>query len=102
MWQPMFDKILVRRRDPEKQVAGGLLHVPEGSEKPQRMGTVVAAGPGRLCLETGSIVELQVRVGDEVMFGNFSGIDLPELEANLVLLREDEVLMVQRPALDPA
>jgi len=93
-WEPMFDKLLVRRREPEKQVAG--LHIPEGSEKPQRIGTVLATGPGRLCLETGSIVSLHVRVGDEVMFGNFSGIDLPELEPNLVLLREDEVLMVQR------
>jgi chaperonin GroES len=93
-WQPMFDKLLVRRRDPEKERGG--IAIPEGSEKPQRIGVVVAAGPGRLCLETGSLVSLTVEVGDEVMFGHFSGVELPELDPLLVLLREDEVLMVSK------
>ncbi len=97
-WQPLFDKLVVRRHAAPKSVGG--IVVPEVSETPQQRGTVVSAGPGRLSLSTGSLVALIIKPGDEVLFGQFSGVDLPDLGADLVLLREDEILMVRKTLAD--
>ena len=93
-WQPLFDKLVVRRHAAPKSV--GAIVVPEVSETPQQRGVVVSAGPGRLSLSSGTLVALIIEPGDEVLFGKYSGVDLPDLGPDLVLLREDEILMVRK------
>ncbi len=95
LWEPMFDKLVVRRHAAPKEVGG--ITVPDIAEKPQQLGLVLAAGPGRLSLSTGTLVGLTINPGDEVLFGQFSGVELPDLGENLILLREDEILMVRKP-----
>lgn len=89
-WMPLYDKLLVRRNATPETI--GVVVVPEEAKEPQSVGEVVATGEGRLNSKDGVVYPLRLKVGDHVMFGPFSGVQVPELGADLVLLREDEIL----------
>lgn len=93
---PLYDRVIVQQ-DPEKETIGtsGLVAAEQHREKPL-LGTIVAVGCGRL-LDGGSIVDLRLKVGDRVVFGRHSGLNLPEdlgLGDRLLTMREDEVIGV--------
>jgi chaperonin GroES len=90
--KPLYDRVLVRRVDEKEQVRGGIIIPDSAKEKPQR-GEVVAAGGGKR-LEDGKIVPLDVRVGDKVLFGKYSGSEITVDGEELLILREDEILGV--------
>ena len=90
--RPLHDRILVKRLDKEEKTKGGLIIPDTAKEKPQQ-GKVVAVGNGKR-LDDGTIQPLDVKAGDKILFGKYSGTEL-ELEGEEVLiLREEDVLGV--------
>ncbi|MBI3829157.1 MAG: co-chaperone GroES [Planctomycetes bacterium] len=88
--QPLDDRIVVRRLDAEEKTAGGIVLPDTAKEKPQR-GEVIAAGPGKL-LDTGKRAALEVKVGDTVLFGKYSGTEVKVSGEEVIIMRESDVL----------
>ena len=90
--RPLYDRLVVRRIEQKESVQNGIIIPDTAKEKPQEA-EVVAVGRGKR-LEDGSVVSLDVKVGDRILFGKYSGSDI-KLEGNeYLILREDEVLGV--------
>src|ERR1043166_5921716 len=88
--RPLDDRVVIEPMEAEERTAGGIVLPDTAKEKPQR-GTVVSVGPGKL-LESGERGDLGVAVGDEVIYGKYSGTDI-ELEGQEVkILRESDIL----------
>lgn len=90
--RPLHDRILVRRLDEDDKTAGGLIIPDSAKEKPQR-GEVVATGNGRVT-EDGKTLSLEVKVGDTILFGKYSGTELKLDGREYLMMREDDVLGV--------
>lgn len=91
---PLFDRVLVRpEKKAEERSAGGILIPDVGKERPRR-GEVLAVGPGRVI--DGRLVATQVRPGQRVVFGKYSGGDLKLGGEDLLVMREDEILGIER------
>ena len=88
--RPLHDRVVVRRMEEETKTAGGIVLPDSAKEKPQR-GHVVALGPGKL-LENGSRAAMSVAVGDEVIYGKYSGSDIEVDGHEVKILRESEIL----------
>ena len=89
-FRPLHDRILVRRIDAEEKTAGGLLIPDSAKEKPQE-GEVLAAGPGARN-EQGQIVALEVKAGDRVLFGKWSGTEVKVEGEDLLIMKESDIL----------
>lgn len=90
--RPLHDRIVVKRSDPELKTASGIVIPDSAGEKPEQ-GEVLAVGNGKL-LDNGTLRKLDVKVGDRVLFGKYSGQTV-KLDGNEVLvIREDDVLAV--------
>ena len=88
--RPLDDRVLVKQNEAEERTAGGIVLPDTAKEKPQR-GTVLAIGPGKL-LDSGERSPLSVAVGDEVIYGKYSGSEI-ELDGREVkILRESDIL----------
>ncbi len=90
--RPLYDRLVVRRLEAKETVQGGIIIPDSAKEKPQE-GEIVAAGNGKR-QEDGSIVPLQVKAGDRILFGKYSGNDIKIDGEEYLILREDEVLAV--------
>ena len=90
--RPMHDRVLVKRMEEETTSAGGIVIPDSATEKPQR-GEIVAAGNGKR-LDSGEIVPLEVKVGDTVLFGKYSGTEIKELGEGMIVMREDDIMGV--------
>ena len=90
--RPLHDRVLVRRMEEETTSSGGIVIPDSAAEKPQR-GEIVAAGSGKR-LESGEIVPLDVKVGDQVLFGKYSGTEIKELGEGMIVMREDDIMGV--------
>ena len=89
--RPLYDRIVVKRiAEDEEKTAGGIIIPDSAKEKPQQ-GEVVAVGQGKR-LEDGKLVALEVKVGDKILFGKYSGSEVPKLGEEYLIMREDEVL----------
>jgi chaperonin GroES len=89
--RPLYDRIVVKRVEPQEQMQGGLYIPDSAKEKPQE-GEVVAVGTGKR-LDDGKIVPLEVKVGDRVLFGKYSGSEAPKsIGEDYLIMREDEIL----------
>jgi len=86
--QPLNDRIVVSRLEVEDVTKGGLFIPETGKEKPQS-GLVIAVGSGKLINNT--FVPLDVKIGDTVLFGKYSGTEVTVDDAELLILREDEI-----------
>ena len=88
--RPLADRILVRRIEEKESIRGGIIIPDTAKEKPQE-GEVVAVGPGRVT-EEGKRVAMELKKGDRVLIGKYSGTEV-KLDGNeYVILREDDVL----------
>jgi chaperonin GroES len=88
--RPLYDRIVVKRLEEKETVQGGIIIPDSAKEKPQE-GEVVAVGQGKR-LENGKVVPLDVKAGDKILFGKYSGSEI-KLDGNeYVIMREDEVL----------
>jgi chaperonin GroES len=90
--RPLHDRLLVRRIEEKETVKGGIIIPDTAKEKPQE-GEVLAVGNGKI-LDNGQKVALDVKVGDKILFGKYSGTDIKIDGEEVLILREDEVLAV--------
>jgi len=90
--RPLHDRLLVRRIKEKETARGGLIIPDTAREKPME-GRVLAVGSGRL-LEDGAKLALDVKVGDRVLFGHYSGTEIKIDDEEVVIVREDEVLAI--------
>src|SRR5207245_9447633 len=95
--KPLHDRVIVRRIEEGEQVRGGIIIPDSAKEKPQE-GEVVAAGEGKY-RDDGTRQTLDVRAGDRVLFGKYSGSEVKIDDEELLIMREDEILgLIQRAA----
>ena len=90
--KPLHDRILVKRIEEKEAVQGGIIIPDTAKEKPME-GTVVATGPGKM-LEDGKRSKMDIKKGNRILFGKYSGTDIKIEEEELVIMREDDVLAV--------
>ncbi|MEZ0171616.1 co-chaperone GroES [Microvirga sp. TS319] len=95
-FRPLHDRILVKRIDAEEKTAGGIIIPDTAKEKPQQ-GEVVAAGPGARN-EAGQLVALDVKVGDRVLFGKWSGTEVKIDGEDLLIMKESDIMGVLEEA----
>jgi len=88
--RPLHDRILVQRLDEGEQHVGGIIIPDSAREKPQR-GTVIAAGNGKVG-DNGDRVKLDVKAGDTILFGKYSGQEIKLDGMEYLIMKEDEVL----------
>jgi chaperonin GroES len=91
-FRPLHDRILVQRIEEQNKSKGGIIIPDTAKEKPQE-GRVVAVGSGRV-LEDGSLRPLEVKKGDRILFGKYSGSEIKLDGEEHIILREDDVLAV--------
>ena len=89
-FRPLHDRVLVRRVEAEEKTAGGIIIPDTAKEKPQE-GEVVAASSGARS-EEGKVTPLDVKAGDRVLFGKYSGSEVKIDGEELLIMREDEIL----------
>ena len=90
--RPLSDRLVVKRTQEEEKTKGGIIIPDTAKEKPLE-GVVVAVGSGK-ALKNGKLVPIDVKEGDRVLFGKYSGTEVKVDGEELVLLREDDVLAV--------
>ena len=94
--RPLHDRLLVKRIEDNDTVKGGIIIPDTAKEKPQE-GEIIAAGGGKKT-EDGKILPLDVKVGDRILFGKYSGSEIKIEDEDYLILREDEVLGILEPA----
>jgi chaperonin GroES len=88
--KPLHDRVVIERLQEELTSAGGIVIPDTAKEKPMR-GKVVAIGTGKM-LDSGNIIPLGVKPGDEVLFGKYSGTEIKIEGQELVVMREDDIM----------
>ncbi|ESW88733.1 co-chaperone GroES [Mesorhizobium sp. C280B] len=91
-FRPLHDRILVRRIEVDEKTAGGIIIPDTAREKPQE-GEVIAAGPGARD-DSGQLQPLDVKVGDRILFGKWSGTEIKLNGEDLLIMKESDVLGV--------
>ncbi len=91
-FRPLHDRVLVRRLESEEKTAGGIIIPDTAKEKPQQ-GEVIAVGPGARG-EDGKIAALDVKVGDRVLFGKWSGTEVKIDGEELLIMKESDIMGV--------
>ncbi|HEV2905177.1 MAG TPA: co-chaperone GroES [Pyrinomonadaceae bacterium] len=92
MIRPLHDRVIIKRLDTEEQMRGGIIIPDTAREKPQQ-GEVIAAGEGKF-REDGTRQPLDVKAGDRVLFGKYSGSEVKIDDEEYLIMREDEILGV--------
>ena len=87
---PLHDRVLVRRLEEKEHVKGGIIIPDTAKEKPQE-GEVIAVGAGKIN-EKGDRIPLDVKAGDRILFGKYSGNDIKIDDEEYMILKEDEIL----------
>ena len=94
-FRPLHDRVVVKRIDAEEKTSGGIIIPDTAKEKPQE-GEVVAVGPGARD-EQGKLQPLDVKVGDKILFGKWSGTEVTLSGEDLLIMKESDVLGVLEP-----
>ena len=90
--RPLHDRVVVRRREEDRTSPGGIVIPDSAAEKPIQ-GEVIAVGKGKL-LENGEIRPLDLKVGDRVLFGKYSGTEVKLSGEEVLVMREDDIMAV--------
>jgi chaperonin GroES len=90
--RPLHDRVIVQRLEEEEKTKGGIIIPDSAKEKPQE-GKVIAVGTGKV-LENGSKLALDVKVGDKILFGKYSGTEIKIEGEEFLMMREEDILGV--------
>ena len=90
--RPLHDRVVIKRVEEERTTPGGIVIPDSAAEKPDR-GEVIAVGNGKI-LDNGEVRALDVKVGDKVLFGKYSGTSVKVDGEELLVMREDDVIAV--------
>ncbi len=94
--KPLHDRILIKRVEEKETVKGGIIIPDTAKEKPQE-GEVIAVGGGKKT-EEGKVIPLDVKAGDRILFGKYSGTEIKIDDQEYLIIREDEVLGILEAA----
>ena len=89
--RPLHDRVIVKRQEKETTTAGGIVLASSAAEKPSE-GVVIAAGPGKIV--DGALRPLDVKAGDRVLFGKYTGSEVKVDGEDYVIMREEEIFAV--------
>jgi len=90
--RPLHDRVIVKRLEEERTSPGGIVIPDSATEKPSQ-GKVVATGKGKI-LEDGSVRALDVKVGDKILFGKYSGTEVKVDGEDLLVMREEDIMAI--------
>jgi len=90
--RPLADRVVVKPIEAEEQKKGGIIIPDTAKEKPQQ-GEVIAVGPGKIT-EDGKKIPMEVKVGDKVLYGKYSGTEVTVDDQELLIMRESDILAV--------
>ena len=90
--RPLHDRVIIKRLEEERTSAGGIIIPDNATEKPIK-GKVIAVGKGKI-LESGEVRPLDVKVGDNILFGKYSGTEVKVDGEELLVMREEDVMAV--------
>jgi len=90
--RPLHDRVILKRMEEETTSAGGIVIPDTAAEKPMR-GEIIAIGKGKR-LDSGELVPLDVKVGDNVLFGKYSGTEVKVNGEDLLVMREEDIMGV--------
>jgi len=90
--RPLHDRVLIKRIEEQETIKGGII-IPDTAKEKSQEGEVVAVGAGKI-LENGSVQPLELKEGDRILFGKYSGAEVKIAEQDYLILREDEVIGV--------
>ena len=90
--RPLHDRVVIKRMEEERKSPGGIVLPDSATEKPVQ-GEVLAVGPGKI-LDNGEVRHLQVKVGDRVLFGKYSGTEVKLGDQEVLVMREDDLMGV--------
>jgi chaperonin GroES len=90
--RPLHDRVLIKRMEEDATSAGGIVIPDSASEKPSK-GEVIAVGNGKL-LDSGEVRALDLKVGDKVLFGKYSGTEVKVEEDEFLVMREDDIMAI--------
>ena len=99
-FRPLHDRVVVKRVDAEEKTKGGIIIPDTAKEKPQE-GEVVAVGPGGRD-ESGKLIPIDLKVGDRILFGKWSGTDVVIDGEELLIMKESDVMGVVEGGAKPA
>ncbi len=88
--RPLHDRVLIKRIEEGETVKGGII-IPDSAKEKSQEGEVVAVGTGKM-LENGAVTALEVKNGDRILFGKYSGTEIKVEDQDYLILREDEII----------
>lgn len=91
--RPLHDRLIVKRFEEEEKTSGGIIIPDNAKEKPQQ-GEVIAVGKGKILEDKGTVLPMEVKVGDRILFGKYSGSEIKINGEEYLILREEDVLGV--------
>ena len=94
--RPLHDRVLIKRVEEQETVKGGII-IPDTAKEKSQEGEVIAIGTGKR-LEDGTVVPLEVKTGDRILFGKYSGAEIRLEGQDFIILREDEILGILTPS----
>lgn len=92
MLTPLHDRVIVKPAEPEEVTKGGIILPDTAKEKPQQ-GEIIAVGPGKVA-DDGKNITLQVKVGDKVLYGKYSGTEVTIDGSDYLIMRESDIFAV--------
>ena len=90
--KPLADRVIIKAAEAEEMTKGGIILPDTAKEKPQQ-GEVVAVGPGKVS-ESGSLVDVTLKIGDKVLYGKYSGTEITVDGEDVLIMRESDILAV--------
>ena len=99
-FRPLHDRVLVRRVEAEEKTKGGIIIPDTAKEKPQE-GEVIAVGPGARA-ESGKLIPIDIKAGDRILFGKWSGTEIKIEGEDLIIMKESDVMGVVETGAEPA
>jgi chaperonin GroES len=90
--KPLADRVVLKPGEPTEKVKSGIIIPDTAKEKPQQ-GEVIAVGPGKMA-DSGQLIKMEVKVGDKVLYGKYSGTEVTIEDEDYLIMRESDILAI--------